>query len=732
MSFETNDHHAAKAAVHGIGGGVMLACWDGDFAVRAMPRVDGTALPAPILMLSLATGWGGSRSFVAFRRPQGRGGPIAFVTAEGVEAATAEMPANLSRPPVSLLLDGLRPGEQVRAVRFLLQSCRAAFGLGTHPFFVQLCRDLVRDLMPSPAMLAPRLDATAELVLCEGYVSNDFGRIDDVVLIGKAAVRRNTHLPAADADGELRLMVEADGLEPEQTVVLLGEQALACRTVDLTKPRPRLLRWLESARPAHATREYVGACLARAGADAPAAAAALREMQLLFPLPKMGVTAHNKPVGGEIELAVSAGDGLFVSGWLHDPHGLIDIITAVSATGRRTSLSAPLHRFPRPDVAQHYGADANAGFATHVAGGGTFQHRFELALKSGEILHMVAPPQPQSAADARNAVLGSIPPLHLTTAALGDCVAPAAAALHADYMAGKGTPEIVEFGAQSLRPTVSVVVPLYKVLDFLRFQIAAFAVDPAMAEAELIYVLDSPEQRGEVEHLLRGLHALYGLPLRLVVMSANYGFAAASNAGAAEARAPLVLFLNSDVIPDKAGWLPVMAHALMADARLAAVGPKLLFDDESLQHAGMHFARDLMGEWYNLHFHKGLPRDFAPACAARLVPAVTGACVLVRRTLIEQLGGFSEDFIIGDYEDSDLCLRLRQAGHEIGYVPQAELYHLERQSITKHVGYTRGVACAYNRRLHAQRWGALMAELTGEAAAVAPTIQPKRKRKAAA
>ncbi len=209
------------------------------------------------------------------------------------------------------------------------------------------------------------------------------------------------------------------------------------------------------------------------------------------------------------------------------------------------------------------------------------------------------------------------------------------------------------------------------------------------------------------------------------------GFAAASNAGAALARGRHLLFLNSDVIPDAPGWLKVLAQALESDLRLAAVGPKLLFDDDSLQHAGLGFARDFHGAWYNMHFHKGLPRDFAPACAPRLVPGGTGACLLVRSFLIERLGGFSEDYIIGDFEDSDLCLRLRRAGHEVGYVPQAELYHLERQSISKHTGYTRSAAAAYNRRLHAERWSALMAELTDEAPVVKPA-KPLRKRKVAA
>jgi O-antigen biosynthesis protein len=75
------------------------------------------------------------------------------------------------------------------------------------------------------------------------------------------------------------------------------------------------------------------------------------------------------------------------------------------------------------------------------------------------------------------------------------------------------------------------------------------------------------------------------------------------------------------------------------------------------------------------------------------------------------VGGFSTDYVIGDYEDSDLCLKLRARGGEIGYVPGAELYHFERQSIREHAGYARTLASAYNRRLHHRRWSSFIEQL---------------------
>jgi O-antigen biosynthesis protein len=165
--------------------------------------------------------------------------------------------------------------------------------------------------------------------------------------------------------------------------------------------------------------------------------------------------------------------------------------------------------------------------------------------------------------------------------------------------------------------------------------------------------------------------------------------------------------VNSDVVPTGRGWLEPLLRTLdrlSAGGRPAAVGPKLLFEDGSLQHAGLFFEQGPGGEWFNSHYWKGYPRFHPPAQVGRAVPGVTGALLCLRRQVFETLGGLSTDYIVGDYEDSDLCLRLRAAGGEIAYVPEAELYHFERQSIRDHGGYTRTSACNYNRFLHHARW----------------------------
>jgi GT2 family glycosyltransferase len=76
------------------------------------------------------------------------------------------------------------------------------------------------------------------------------------------------------------------------------------------------------------------------------------------------------------------------------------------------------------------------------------------------------------------------------------------------------------------------------------------------------------------------------------------------------------------------------------------------------------------------------------------------------RALYEDLGGFDESYVIGDYEDSDLCLKIRKAGFGIIYAPSVSLYHLERQSISRSTDYTRGAASQHNAWLQTKRWDA--------------------------
>ena len=106
--------------------------------------------------------------------------------------------------------------------------------------------------------------------------------------------------------------------------------------------------------------------------------------------------------------------------------------------------------------------------------------------------------------------------------------------------------------------------------------------------------------------------------------------------------------------------------------------------------------------WENQHYFKGLERTFRSANTARKVPGVTGACLMISRALYLEQGGLRGMYVRGDYEDSDLCLRLMTSGYDNWYLPDVELYHLEGQSYAPSI---RRVANQYNMWLHSHIWG---------------------------
>jgi GT2 family glycosyltransferase len=217
-----------------------------------------------------------------------------------------------------------------------------------------------------------------------------------------------------------------------------------------------------------------------------------------------------------------------------------------------------------------------------------------------------------------------------------------------------------------------------------------------------VYVLDSPGDAVYLRRYAAHLFRLYGVPFRVAVLTDNGGFSAVNNLGASLARGRFLLMLNSDVLPSRPGWLSRLVAFHESRTDMGAVAPKLLYEDDSIQHAGLYFDRPPGADaWSNEHYFKGLARDFPAANVARQVPAVTGAALLVRTDVFRELGGLRGAYIRGDYEDSDFCLRLRESGREIWYLPEVELYPLEGQSYSSE---ERERLSEYNQWLHTYLW----------------------------
>jgi GT2 family glycosyltransferase len=162
---------------------------------------------------------------------------------------------------------------------------------------------------------------------------------------------------------------------------------------------------------------------------------------------------------------------------------------------------------------------------------------------------------------------------------------------------------------------------------------------------------------------------------RVVQKSGPFNFSVLNNAGVQSARGTFILLLNNDVEVISPEWLTEMA-GWAGRPHAGAVGACLLYPNQTIQHAGILLGmRD-----YAVHAFKGLPAENPGYQNRLLVPsnflALTGACLMTRRSLYEDLGGLDEQFAVAG-GDIDFCLRIHQLGFQNVLLPHIRLFHYE-------------------------------------------------------
>lgn len=403
----------------------------------------------------------------------------------------------------------------------------------------------------------------------------------------------------------------------------------------------------------------------------------------------------SSPVRMSVARVVPTEAGLLIQGRFSDPNG------AVAAIRLRRGEE-------RIDLAWLDGlapeGEARAFTARAEIAGATGEAWIEVTLHSGETgtLPLPAPGAGPTALRGLLDGIGAIPADrqdHAFDAVLG----PPLTALHRARLARPMAVEERVFGTPPASPRASLVIPLHGRLDLLTAQ-AALLSD--LAEDEVVLVLDDPPRRETAVALAASLSARFGLPLRLLLPGESRGFGPASNLGLERSRGRAVVFLNADAFPESPGWLDRLLAAL-EDRTVGAAGARLLYPDGSLQHGGMvpEAASDRANWVFPEHPGKGL-RPPPAAAAPRDVPALTGACMALRRAIAQRYGGFDPAYVIGDFEDADLCAKLARDGLRSVMVDTAEVTHLERQSqggVAAEQGrwnLTLLNAWTYNRRWH--------------------------------
>jgi GT2 family glycosyltransferase/glycosyltransferase involved in cell wall biosynthesis len=217
----------------------------------------------------------------------------------------------------------------------------------------------------------------------------------------------------------------------------------------------------------------------------------------------------------------------------------------------------------------------------------------------------------------------------------------------------------------SAQPRVSIVIPAYNKFAYTAACLRSIAAHAGPTPFEVIVVDDcssdaTPERLAQISGV------------RAIRNEHNLGFIGSCNAGAQSAQSEFVLFLNNDAVVT-AGWLEALLRCAEEEPDAGLIGAKLVYPDGRLQEAGGIVFADGSGWNYGRLADPNDPRY----CFRREADYCSGAAILLRRDLFNELGGFDARYAPAYYEDTDLAFAVRAAGKKVFYEPASVVVHFE-------------------------------------------------------
>ena len=231
-------------------------------------------------------------------------------------------------------------------------------------------------------------------------------------------------------------------------------------------------------------------------------------------------------------------------------------------------------------------------------------------------------------------------------------------------------------------PLVSIIIPNKDNRDVLRRCIDSVQEKSAYRNFEIV-IVENNSVEPETFECYETLQKQYP-NVRVITWDGPFNYSAINNYALPSTSGDYLLFLNNDTEVIEPRWLDAML-GLCQRGDVGAVGAKLLFPDDTVQHAGVMMIKcqsvnDVAGP---IHVFSHLDRDdsgyMRRAVLVQDLSAVTAACMMTQRSVFEDLHGFDENFEVA-FNDVDYCLRVREAGKLVVYTPDALLYHYESVS----------------------------------------------------
>ena len=262
----------------------------------------------------------------------------------------------------------------------------------------------------------------------------------------------------------------------------------------------------------------------------------------------------------------------------------------------------------------------------------------------------------------------------------------------------------VRYALPAQPPLVSLIIPTRNGLDLLRTCVQSVLALTTYPNYEILIVDNGSDDPATLDWLA-GVQA--DQRVRVLRDDRPFNYSALNNGAVLHARGELLGLLNNDLEVITPDWLDEMvSHALQAGT--GAVGARLWYPDDTLQHAGVIVGLGgVAGHAHSrmLRHHSGY---FGRASLLSAFSAVTAACLVIRKSIYEEVGGLNEVELEVAFNDVDLCLRVREAGYTNLLTPYAELYHYE--SATRGLDDTAEKSARFGREVQymMQRWAPLL------------------------
>lgn len=255
------------------------------------------------------------------------------------------------------------------------------------------------------------------------------------------------------------------------------------------------------------------------------------------------------------------------------------------------------------------------------------------------------------------------------------------------------------------QPKVSLIVPTRDRVELLRTCVESILDTSTYRNVEVV-VVDNQSSDPATLAYLKELETRDRV--HVLRYDAAFNYSAINNWAAARCDGEVIGLVNNDIEVITPDWLEEMVgHVVRPD--VGAVGAMLYYPDDTIQHAGV-----VLGVYGVAgHIYAGMPRGYhghgARAWVAQELSAVTGACMLVRRSVFEEVGGLDERLQVA-FNDIDFCLRLREHGYRNIWTPFAELYHHESASRGSEDTDEKKDRFANEVRFMLDRWGGVLAD----------------------